>query len=525
MKIKDFLKKKDKKTFDMEIYKEKAAPQTDSESDSVRDEIFGLESPSPTEADFGHRGNDKEKDQNRNLTGKFFGRQISKRTKSGTEKHKKPTPSSIVIEAGSSVRPNKYYENKSNVFGHAKFIVTLSLIAIVLLAFTIFSDVFTGENFKYLVKHISINVSGKGDYFRPVVFAGEDKMSFGGFGGDFVICAPEKLKLYDYNGAVSLNSTPSTQNPKMCLSEKYILLYDEGDRDFYIYNNFSLLFSKELQGKIICADMSHRGVFAVVTESIEYAGHIYLYNENFELLMEIKKVNPITGVSVSPEGEYLTIMTAALEGAEYSSAVTVYDIKEKAVILEDTINSEIALRAKYGDIYGKYDDADENDLDTEALDGEIGKGGKNAKDGKNKNSAVEDENFLCIITDKGIHSYSMDKKRGVFEFLHEDVLLFDASEEVVVYNARKSPIDHTSVLYVVDNNTMEKIYSMDFKEKIIDIKINGENIYILTRSELTIIDKDMNVKNIKAEKPINGMVIFSGGEVFFRYSDFAELVN
>ena len=62
---------------------------------------------------------------------------------------------SITIDPADATRPEEYYDIQSRRFGNAKLVVTVFLIGLIILAFTVYSDVFSSDNFKYLIKNIS----------------------------------------------------------------------------------------------------------------------------------------------------------------------------------------------------------------------------------------------------------------------------------------------------------------------------------------------------------------------------------
>ncbi len=402
-----------------------------------------------------------------------------------TKVEKKKTTSSITIDPTSATRPEEYYDIKARFFGRAKFTVTGLLIVFIILVFTIFSDVFTAENFKYLIKHINVDNDGVIDDFRTVVYSDTEGISFGDFKQDFVIAAPGVLKLYDYNGGVSLFATPATKNPKLCISDKYLLLYDEGDRDFYIYNNFSLLYSGECEGNIISADMSDEGVFVISSESIGYSAHIYVYNENFELIREIKKTDPVTEVKLSNDGGYLALMSTSISALDYISAVNVYELKGNTAVISENIHSEVPVSVEF--------EVSDNDV------------------------------AITVLTDKSLHRYTYFGEEGVKNLEKNNVLLFSIGERITAYLVKDGVIDNSSTLICVENKDMEEKYITSFDEKVLDVKVWEDFVYVLTKTTIIKIDEKGGLASLELRSTPKGMVVFSSGEVFVRYANTAEL--
>lgn len=400
---------------------------------------------------------------------------------------KKAQHHSITIDPTSAIKPEEYYDRKSHVFGNAKIVVTVMLVGLIIMIFTVFSDVFSSENFKYLIKHINLDPDKEINEFRDVVYPDTLNSSFGDFRQDFVIAAPGVLKIYNYNGGVSLNSTPSTNNPKLSISKECILLYDEGDKDFYIYNNFSKLYSSTLEDKIIMADASDSGRFVIVTQSAAHAAKVYVYNEDYTVIRGINRNTPVTGARISPNGRYLALTTVEINGASCISTLTVYDLgKEPKSVITQNIYNEIPAGMEF-----------END---------------------------DEENLsLCIITDKAVRRYTMAGEQESVVLQGENPQIFHINENNTAYTVKNDVISNRTTLYCISNKDMTLLLEKDFDEKIMDIRISGENIYVLTKTKLIMLNFNNEEKIIElSEKPL-GMVVFSGTEVFIRYSGVFKL--
>lgn len=405
-----------------------------------------------------------------------------KEYKEKNELEKKTKRRSITFNPDDAVSPEGYYDAVSRRFGSAKVAVTIMLIGLIILAFTVYSDVFSEENFKYLIKNINVDTSGKIESFRDVVYSGADEAVFGNFRKDFVIASPNVLKLYDSNGGLSLKSSPSTNNPKLSIGQSCILLYDQGDRDFYIYNNYSKLFSGTEENPIIMGDMSDSGKFVLVTETTAYASRIVVYNENFIAIRMLNRNNPVTAIKLSDNGEYLAVATVKLEGVNYISNVTVFDlgVEAKAIISENIYN-EIPAAVEF-------------------------------------ESQEEDNMGISVITDKAIRRYTLVGEQESVVIEGNSPLYFDINEKFAAYTVKNTVIDNSSTLYCVINKNMQVSFKKNFEEKIVDMKLVGDNVYVLTKTKLVKINSKGEETSISLEGDPRGMTVFSGGEVFIKYS-------
>ncbi|MBE6543267.1 MAG: hypothetical protein E7675_02600 [Ruminococcaceae bacterium] len=412
-----------------------------------------------------------------------------KEYKNTNETEKKKLRHTITIDPRDATPPEEYYENQSIVFGKAKIIVAGLLIGMIVLAFTVLSDLFTKENFKYLVKYINFNTVGSIEEFRDVVYPDLENCVFGDFRQDFVIASPGVLKLYNCNGGISISSTPSTKNPGLSISGEGILLYDIGDCDFYVYNNFSKLFSATMSEPIIMGDMSESGKFAIVTESSGHAARIDVFNEKFISVRGINKNAPVVSIKLSQDGRYLAVATVDILAADYTSTLTVYDLeKENRAVLTVEITNELPA----------------------AMEFEI---------------EEEDDFGLCVVTNLGTRRYTKNGESERVTFEGKEPLHFDISEELTAYTVKNSTMDNSSTLYCYSNSDMRQFFAKDFEEKILDVKICKDSIYVLTGTRLIKMDSDGTEEVIELQEKPYGMVVFSSGEVFIRYSSIFKLAK
>ncbi len=410
---------------------------------------------------------------------------VRSKTTALTVKKKKSKPSYITIERDENVKPEKYYMEKSKLFGVARYIATGALVIFILVMFSFFGDEFTGENFRYLLKHIDMNSSGVIDEFKTVVYDSVDGTVFCEYQQDFVIAAPGSLKIYDYKGVMTLNSLPSTDNPCIASSERYILLYDRGDKDYYVYNSFSLLRQRELESNIIMADISDSGTFVIVTESLEYEAHIYVYNDNFELINEIKKNRPISDVRLSKDGTKLAVTSFDLSAkdADYLSTLTVYGLEDSRTLIERTLEGELPLSVEF-----------------------------------------DNEGGVNILTDEKFRTYDRDGNERTLTIDKTSASLFSSSAKLCAYSSASESGINNNTVYIIDSPLGRISGKVNIKQRILSMAVGGEYVFILTDDTLYRCDKYGHVENVPLKSPV-GMVVSPAGNVFICYESRAELIK
>lgn len=400
-------------------------------------------------------------------------------------KKKKSKPSYITIENEDPIKPEKYYIEKSKLFGVARYIATGALVIFILIMFSFFGDQFTGENFRYLLKHIDMNSSGVIDEFKTVVYDRVDGTVFCEYQQDFVIAAPGSLKIYDYKGVMTLNSLPTTNKPRIISSERYILLYDRGDKDYYIYNSFSLLRQRELPDNIIMADISDSGNYVIVTESLEYAAHMYVYNDNFELISEIKKNRSVSGVCISEDGKRLAVTSFELspDTADYVSILTVYSLDDSSIQFEKTIDGELPVSVMF-----------DNDGGVKILTG---------------------EKFRTYDSDGNERTVNIDVKGSS---------MFAMSPELCAYSSAIGSGINNYAVSIIDSPLGRMCGNVEVEKSILSLEVGGDYVFILTENALYRTDKYGHVDKVLLNSPV-GMVVSPEGNVFVCYESRAELIK
>ena len=376
------------------------------------------------------------------------------------KKKKKKNDTYITIEEEEIVKPEKYYKQKSRLFGYARYASAAVLVVFILVMFAFFGDQFTGENFRYLMKHIDMNSSGVIDEFKTVVYDTAEGTVFCEYQQDFVIAAPGSLKIYDYKGVMTFSSLPSTESPRLSSSARYVLLYDRG------------------------ADMSDSGVFVIVTESLEYAAHIYVFNDNFEQISDIKKNSTVVGATLSEDGEKLAVITVdAADNAELVTTLTVYGLKTSTVLMEKKINGEVPVWSEF----------DSN--------GEIN-----------------------ILTDGKLRSFDEEGNEQTVNINKSDVALFAMNNSFVAYSEVTDIGKYRNRVYLIDCNENKEICSVYINEKLLKIGVGGEYMYILTETGLFKVDKRGVIRKKDVTDPVD-MIVSPADNVFVCYESRADLIK
>lgn len=219
---------------------------------------------------------------------------------------------------------NAYYDGISNIY-HALFLIFLAA----LLIFTSVSvlcnlELFTYENFYYLAKDISAAsdlLSGTGNVINYETSV--RNQTFALYRGGLAVGGDSGLQLFTATGRETLNTSPDYVQPVLHGSDRYLLVYDIGEKRYSIYNSFVCVHHEECEYPVFAGAMSDSGYYTVVSESYDHAGVVSLYNNRFELINRYNRTEMVTCTAINQAGNRLAFATAGMQNGEYVTTLVI----------------------------------------------------------------------------------------------------------------------------------------------------------------------------------------------------------
>ncbi len=267
----------------------------------------------------------------------------------------------IKWDPDSVFKENKYYTRIAGKFKICKYITAVLALVFSVVMLTVFSSDLSSENFKYLIKDLDITgLISDGD-FASVIYNGSADTEFGIYRGELAVISSGDTSLYSSNGALSLNSPNIFYKPKLVTSDKYFLVYDKGNTSFSVYNSFAELEKQKLKHPISGAALSDSGSYAIITRDDTYKGVLLLYNENFELLNEIRKDKYIISADITSNGTFLSmasvydkdgglvteLMTVKVGGNEAEASIEINDSMPMKIKFLDNGNISVLFTDRF----------------------------------------------------------------------------------------------------------------------------------------------------------------------------------
>ena len=228
--------------------------------------------------------------------------------------------------SGSNADGSPYEARLSFGFGVAK-VISVTILCVFLVITLIFGgSIISYENIYYMFKDIgyisSFSESRPQSLSYSMPFSNQD---FASFKNGLAVAGDSEIKLFTSTGRVTLSAGSTFTNPKICSSDAFLLIYDQGRGQFAVYNSFKSVYSETLDYPISSADMTHDGSFCIVTRSRDYHSVVKVYDSKQIPELEYSKNDYVISAKLSPDGKYLAIVSLDGEGGEGKVSLNVID--------------------------------------------------------------------------------------------------------------------------------------------------------------------------------------------------------
>lgn len=373
---------------------------------------------------------------------------------------------------------NAYYDNVSNVYHSLFLILMAALLVFVVVAMLCNVELFTYENFYYLAKDLSAAadlLSGSGNVINYETSA--RNQTFALYRGGLAVGGDSGLQLFTATGRETLNTSPEYTKPVLLGSDKYLMVYDIGEKRYSIYNSFVCVHHEETEYPVFAGAMSDSGYFAVVTESYSHKGVVCLYNDRFQMIARYSQNDRVVCTSLNQAGDRIVFATAGMRNGSYVTTLVIGTPgQEQTQKLE--IEGFFPYSIEFVDQYRVL--------------------------------LVGDNACYWFYVADIVNAYAYDKKECP---VGEKLLYADVSNQygVLVYSV--NPVTDTYRIVISDNNgnwLMDETYNVNLGQ----IEVYEEYVFLLTGSGVARIHPaDRTHSLIECDTKGKRMLICDGGEV------------
>ena len=249
-----------------------------------------------------------------------------------------------------SLPQNEYYETISERCGLMQVFLYLILLAFVAVSFLMNTDLITYQNLYYFAKDLNAATETVDVLHTDAIsYPTDTSQSFALYRQGLAVAGNTSVTIFTATGRQTVSRNVQYQNPVAVGTGKYLLVYELNGTSYSLYNSYTQIHAGKTESPIRCATMSDSGMYAIVTESEEYASVVKLYSRNFELINQYRYNGYVTDVAINGKGSYLSVLISRVENGAFSTSLNVYEPKKDTIHSQTQIGTGLGLRCGFTD--------------------------------------------------------------------------------------------------------------------------------------------------------------------------------
>ena len=385
--------------------------------------------------------------------------------------------------------PVSRLEKKSKV--SKKHIIAAVLIVVILAGVVFFianPEKMSLESISNFVKY-GVMKSDSDQRF-PLDIQGES-VSAGNFvrnGQDICFSSDTRTTLLNSYGKTVYSVPHAFISPILCSSPKKTLVYNLGNTGYQIISENKVEFSADTQDKILVADITSNGVYALVTQSSGYLSKLFVYNEDNEQIFAYSFADYyITSVSLNSKGDRAVLSgVSALNGVNIASLYLLDFTKDSPVYFSEYENNII------------YDVCYLND------------------------------NRACAVGRSSAYSFNTGNGNvEVFDYEGKALTAYDINTDTDTFALSLSNSgDGRNCEIITLNSDAKRDKSFSVEEKIIDLSVYKGRVALLSNDEVMLYSKDgkeYNRKTLRSDP--HAVALYTGSDAYVLCTGYIDTVS
>ena len=249
-----------------------------------------------------------------------------------------------------------YYELLGRRLNRLKYLLLFALIIFVAGGFTFYSDLLNIDNFRYMLKFLSIDmdteiVAGDTIEFDPA--PGTRALIVN---GDLVIADSNGIQIFDMSGERFLRERDFMNDAMCAVSGNNLLVCDRGTQTLSAYTVYARIYTYTAEYPIygLCSAKTG-GRYALLTAANGYRSGIEVYDGEFRMLFRYYFADRyISCIAISPDGNRAAACTVNNTAAgDYCGELYAFDPENDESLFVIKLEEEIPWQVEYrqnGDI-------------------------------------------------------------------------------------------------------------------------------------------------------------------------------
>jgi hypothetical protein len=150
------------------------------------------------------------------------------------------------------------------------------------------------------------------------------------FQDGYVVLTRNGISIYGEDGNLYSSHVLQYADPRVKVSDKYILCFDRGGTEWCLLNSFKILCSGQETGDIINGSVTGDGYCAIVSEKFEYKGCVTVYNTHATALSRWNSDSYLLDTFFTAKNE-VSILSIASDQEKVNTIFTVLNYKKGEV--------------------------------------------------------------------------------------------------------------------------------------------------------------------------------------------------
>lgn len=162
------------------------------------------------------------------------------------------------------------------------------------------------------------------------------------------VVSPDNATVYKLSGKSVVSSPVLLRNPAVSSSNTRFLAYDLGGLNFYVGNRKKILYSDQLETRIINANMNASGNFSIVTDAEDAKNLVTFYNATFKPVYKFYSSEKyILDAAISPNAKTGAIVTYGTENGAFHSTLSLCHTNAEGFYSEVNLGNSVPLRVSF----------------------------------------------------------------------------------------------------------------------------------------------------------------------------------
>ena len=328
----------------------------------------------------------------------------------------------------------------------AIFVIVISLAVVIIIN----KDNLTPEAISNWLSGTVIQ-SGEGGF--PVKMPSGETVSLDIVGSDIALTNQTNVYFYSSKGNQLRSVQHARKNVQAKAAGDNLLIYSVGAQDVSVETSKKTAASLKTEKPIITGEVCKNGKFVIATQSDVYTSEMKVYDKNANPIFKwTPSVGVISSLAISQDGNRVVAATIYTQGGKIMSGIYLFSTSKSEALFSYKIENQIVRSLSY------------------------------------------DKNGVTVITD--MQYTRLDEYGGeIGQFSFDEKKLIDFSgvsgSTALVFQDVNDP--NKSVLCVV-NNKAELKAEANISEKVIDMDASGENIYLVSESEIFLFEASTGLR-------------------------------